>query len=48
MASRTKRALSFQYELEDFAFEARVSVYGLEQDKQREIRKVCVHGQGWE
>nr|XP_042697138.1 uncharacterized protein LOC101947770 isoform X5 [Chrysemys picta bellii] len=39
MASRTKRAPSVQYELEEFAFQARISVYGLAQEQQKAIRK---------
>ncbi|XP_053902669.1 uncharacterized protein LOC128847294 isoform X6 [Malaclemys terrapin pileata] len=39
MASRTKRAPSVQYEVEEFAFQARLSVYGLAQEQQKAIRK---------
>ncbi|KAH1182599.1 hypothetical protein KIL84_004091 [Mauremys mutica] len=42
MASRTKRAPSIQYELEEFAFKASLSVYGLAREQQKAIRKVCV------
>ncbi|XP_043384587.1 testis-expressed protein 47-like isoform X2 [Chelonia mydas] len=39
MASRPKRAPSIQSELEEFAFKARLSVYGLAQEQQKAIRK---------
>ncbi|CAM4651582.1 unnamed protein product [Caretta caretta] len=39
MASRPKRASSMESEPEEFAFKARISVYGLAQEQQKAIRK---------